>query len=236
MSTPSEPRHVQAPGPVPEPSGDGLRRAWTTTLVTGPVRSGKSRHAEDLLAHRADVTYVATGRPVRSSGAADAAEPRDMAEAADTGDAEWRRRVEGHRERRPASWRTVETSDVPTALAAATGGVLVDCLGTWLTAVVDETGWEDLEAAAAAVRRETDRLVESLCRATVPVVVVTNEVGWSLVPTTASGRLFQDELGRANARVAAVARTVHLVVAGRVLDLSDSPVVPREPRSGTLDA
>lgn len=204
-----------------EPASQDPRRAWTTTLVTGPVRSGKSRHAEDLLAYRTDVTYVATGQPVRANDAADA---------------EWRRRVEAHRERRPASWRTVETTDVPGTLDRATGAVLVDCLGTWLTAVVDESGWDDLEAAAAAVRRETDQLLESLCRATVPVVVVTNEVGWSLVPTTASGRLFQDELGRVNARVASAARSVHLVVAGRVLDLSGSPVVPREPRPGTLHA
>ena len=73
--------------------------------------------------------------------------------------------------------------------------------------------------AADAVRREADRLVESLCAARVPVVVVTNEVGWSLVATTASGRLFQDELGRLNALVSRVAAHVHLVVAGRVIDL-----------------
>jgi adenosylcobinamide kinase/adenosylcobinamide-phosphate guanylyltransferase len=70
----------------------------------------------------------------------------------------------------------------------------------------------------------------------VPVVVVTNEVGWSLVATTASGRLFQDELGRLNAHVARVAAQVHLVVSGRVVDLSDAPVVPSEPRPRTLDA
>ncbi|WP_374969455.1 bifunctional adenosylcobinamide kinase/adenosylcobinamide-phosphate guanylyltransferase [Terrabacter sp. BE26] len=195
--------------------------------MTGPVRSGKSRHAEDLLSDRPDVTYVATGPPLPPSGATGPLDP---------GDVEWRRRVESHRDRRPSTWHTVETTDVARALDAATGPVLVDCLGTWLTAVVDATGWEDLEAAASAVRREADRLVESLCRASVPVVVVTNEVGWSLVPTTASGRLFQDELGRLNALVASVARHVHLVVAGRVLDLSDARVVPPGPGAGTPDA
>ncbi|CAN7355637.1 bifunctional adenosylcobinamide kinase/adenosylcobinamide-phosphate guanylyltransferase [Terrabacter sp. LjRoot27] len=203
-------------------STDGVafspRRARTTTLVTGPVRSGKSRHAEDLVEGHDDVTYVATGR------------------RADASDPEWSRRVEDHRTRRPATWRTLETTDVAGAIEAATGPVLVDCLGTWLTALVDEAGWDDLVAAAGAVRREADGLVEALCAATVPVVVVTNEVGWSLVPTTASGRLFQDELGRLNALVATVAARVHLVVAGRVVDLSDAPVVTREPRSGTLDA
>ncbi|GAA2746472.1 hypothetical protein GCM10009868_32050 [Terrabacter aerolatus] len=142
----------------------------------------------------------------------------------------------GHVDRRPETWRTLETTDVATAVDRATGPLLVDCLGTWLTAVVDGTGWDDLDAASATVRREVDRLVESLCAATSPVVVVTNEVGWSLVATTASGRLFQDELGRLNALVSRVADRVHLVVAGRVLDLGDAPVVAWQPRSRTLDA
>ena len=192
--------------------------ARTTTLVTGPVRSGKSRHAEDLVADHDDVTYVATGR------------------RADASDPEWSRRVEDHRTRRPATWRTVETTDVVRVLDAATGPVLVDCLGTWLTALVDAAGWDDLDAARAIVRDRAAGLVESLCAATVPVVVVTNEVGWSLVPTTASGRFFQDELGRLNALVSGAAAHVHLVVAGRVVDLGDAPVVPREPRPRTLDA
>jgi adenosylcobinamide kinase/adenosylcobinamide-phosphate guanylyltransferase len=192
-------------------------RARTTTLVTGPVRSGKSRHAENLLRDSSSVTYVATGRK------------------ADSGDPEWSRRVESHQVRRPDSWHTVETVDVAGAVDAATGPVLVDCLGTWLTAVVDEIGWDDLVAAETAVRDATSRLVETLCAARVPVVIVTNEVGWSLVPTTASGRFFQDELGRLNAAVAAVAARVHLVVAGRVVDLSDAPVVPHESARGTLD-
>ena len=57
------------------------------------------------------------------------------------------------------------------------------------------------------------------------MVAVTNEVGMAVVPATASGRLFRDELGRLNAAVSAVSDRVALVVAGRVLDLSDCPVV-----------
>lgn len=182
--------------------------ASSTTLVTGPVRSGKSRHAEHLLEHDPSVTYVATGR------------------RADLADVEWTRRVEGHRVRRPMSWRTVETSDVVGVIETARGPVLVDCLGTWLAALVDETGWHDLDAAAEVVGQETRRLVETLRVTRLPIVIVTNEVGWSLVPTTASGRFFQDELGRLNAAIASVAWRVHLVVAGRVLDLSNAAVVP----------
>jgi adenosylcobinamide kinase/adenosylcobinamide-phosphate guanylyltransferase len=182
-------------------------RAATTTLVTGPVRSGKSRHAEELLRGAPGVTYVATGLP------------------ADGSDREWARRVESHRARRPETWRTVESSELSSVIDSATAPLLIDCLGTWLTAVVDQTGWDDLEKAAKALRDRSARLVESLCATTQTVVVVTNEVGWSLVATTASGRLFQDELGRLNAAVAAVAAQVHLVVAGRILDLSAAPTV-----------
>jgi len=206
-------------GAVPVEAGSPARPgAATTTLVTGPVRSGKSRHAEELLRGRSGVTYVATGQPDDGS------------------DPEWSRRVEAHRAQRPDTWRTVETNALEEVIGAADGPVLIDCLGTWITAVVDELGWDDLRAAAAEIRQRSVALIESLCAATVPVVVVTNEVGWSLVPTTASGRLFQDELGRLNANVAAVAAHVHLVVAGRVVDLGEAPVVGHQGRPEPLDA
>ena len=95
-------------------------------LVLGGARSGKSRYAESRLAAAPAVTYVATG------GARD-------------GDAEWAARVAAHRARRPAAWRTVETTDVAACLRAAGPGtaVLVDCLALWLTAVLDDAGaWD----------------------------------------------------------------------------------------------
>ncbi len=166
-------------------------------LVTGGVRSGKSAHAEALLADRSAVTYLAPG-PVPTAD-----------------DPEWQARVAAHRERRPAHWVTVETTDLA---VLPTGPVLVDCLGTWLTAQLDELGawaggdwgnaFEDrLAAAVTAVARADD------------IVLVTNEVGLGVVPEHASGRLFRDLLGTVNQRVASVVDEVHLVVAGRVLVL-----------------
>lgn len=166
-------------------------------LVTGGVRSGKSAHAEALLADRSEVTYLAPG-PVPTAD-----------------DPEWLARVAAHRERRPAHWVTVETTDLS---VLPTGPVLVDCLGTWLTAQLDELGawasddWGNafevrLAAAITAIARADD------------IVVVTNEVGLGVVPEHASGRLFLDLLGTVNQRVGAVVDEVHLVVAGRVLVL-----------------
>lgn len=191
----------------------------TTTLVTGPVRSGKSRHAENLLASHGEVVYVACGR------------------AADDTDPEWQGRVREHRARRPDGWQTLETLDLVGALSSAAGRpILIDCLGTWLTGIVDESGWDDLDRARQRVRQDADALVRALSHHRRPVVIVTNEVGWSLVATTAAGRFFADELGRLNAAVSGAADRVHLVVAGRVLDLSAAPVVPHRPPSRGLHA
>ena len=128
------------------------------TLVTGGVRSGKSTYAEGLLV---DATYLATGAP------------RD--------DADWQERVRLHQERRPASWRTLETLEVPTALDAATGAVLLDDVGNWLSRTLDaldawgdETprpGWQ------AAYRDTSEALVDAIANYEDDLVLVTNEGG-----------------------------------------------------------
>ncbi len=194
--------------------GGGGRRGWgrgrhtlsgvSLTLVTGGIRSGKSRHAEGLLREADAVVYVAAG----GVGRAD--------------DPEWDRRVSEHRARRPAHWTTDESGALPDLLTRPGPPLLVDCLGTWLTALVDRAGlWPDLDAARALVGDEVARLVAALERRARPAVVVTNEVGWTLVADHPAGRFFQDELGRLNATVADRADQVHLVVAGRVLRLPE---------------
>ena len=182
--------------------GDGAlgSSAPRRTLVLGGARAGKSTHAQRLLSDRDDVTYVATGAPAR-------------------GDAEWAARIAGHRASRPDTWRTVETDDLVGVLHSATGPLLVDCLGTWLTRRIDNhSAWDD-EQSWTAVQSDVDGLVAALRRVCVPVVVVSNEVGSGVVPATASGRRFRDALGRLNTAVAAECESVVLVVAGRPLPL-----------------
>ncbi len=176
------------------------------TLLLGGARSGKSSLAERLLADAADVTYVATaGRR--------------------EGDAEWAERVELHRVRRPAGWRTVETCELPPLLAEKGGPLLVDCLALWLTDAMDRVGaWEEERWYGGGERELRDRtaeLVRALAASPRRVVAVSNEVGSGVVPATVSGRRFRDELGRLNAAVADVCDDVRLVVAGRALRLSD---------------
>lgn len=167
------------------------------TLLLGGSRSGKSAEAELRLAACPDVLYVATG-PVRDD------------------DPAWAERVDAHRRRRPAWWRTAETTALADVLASATGAVLVDGIGTWLAAAMDEyAAWDDPSRALPRL----DELVEAWRGTAARVVAVSDEVGLSLVPTTASGRAFRDMLGLANQRLAAESEEAALVVAGRVTEL-----------------
>lgn len=182
----------------------------TTTLVLGGTRSGKSRHAQSLLSPDREVTFVAAGK-----------QPTDD-------DPEWTARVERHRRDRPENWTTVETTDITRAIIHARSPVLVDCLGSWVTALIDEAQlWDDSSGALALVEERAAELAALWSLAPYDSVAVTNETGMSVVPDTVSGRLFQDALGRVNTALSEVSQRVHLVVAGRILDLSAAPIVPR---------
>lgn len=173
------------------------------TLVTGGVRSGKSVHAEKLLAGIGSVTYVAPGPTVGEDP-----------------DPDWAARIAAHRARRPAEWTTLETRDLAAALRTD-GPVLVDCLGTWLTGVLDEHGlWEtSSEQVTETIGRLVTDAAEVLERRSADTVLVTNEAGLGVVPAHRSGRLFRDLLGLVNQRIAASCVDVHLLIAGRVLAL-----------------
>jgi adenosylcobinamide kinase/adenosylcobinamide-phosphate guanylyltransferase len=173
------------------------------TLVLGGARSGKSAEAERLLAAQAAVDYVATGgeRP---------------------DDPEWVQRVAAHRARRPVGWRTLECGDLAEVLGSPGPPLLVDCLTLWLAGVLDRGGvWEG--GPLDPVREHVARLVDSVRQTSRRVVLVSNEVGSGVVPATASGRVFRDELGRLNAEVAAACEEVRLVVAGLPVVVKGGP-------------
>lgn len=177
-------------------------------LIIGGARSGKSTFAEKRAAASGlHVIYVATGQAL---------------------DSEMEQRIAHHRARRPATWGLVES---PLDLAAtlqqhAAPGVclLVDCLTLWLS---------NLLFAGAAARQaeagqpldcplfkgEVQALIDTLPQLPGKIVIVSNEVGWGVVPMAAVSRLFADEQGRLNQRVAAVCEKVTLVVAGLPLVL-----------------
>jgi adenosylcobinamide kinase / adenosylcobinamide-phosphate guanylyltransferase len=191
-------------------------------LVLGGARSGKSEQAELRLAGEPNVTYVATG-PSGDAGPA--------------GDPEWAARVAAHRARRPHWWRTVETTDLAGVLREGRGAVLIDGIGTWLAAVMDECGaWDGSAEAAGQPRAQAagrpgtgseGQLAERIAglvgawrQTGAHVVAVSDETGLGVVPGTRAGRLFRDELGRLNRLLAAESEETELVVAGRILALA----------------
>ncbi len=161
------------------------------TLVLGGARSGKSEVGERLAAALGpDVTYVATA-VVDGAGV----------------DSDWASRIEKHRARRPSAWTTVEAGpDLPAVVADLVGPVLVDSLGTWV--------------AGCAVHPDADALCHALVHRDGSTVVVSEEVGLGVHPSTDVGRAFRDTLGTVNRAVADVADEVLLVIAGRVLPLA----------------
>ncbi len=176
------------------------------TLVLGGVRSGKSAFAERLAADLGqkipgqEILYVATGVGF---------------------DAEMVERIRRHRGSRPSGWSTLEE---PLELGArlaehvaeghAFGGVLIDSLDLWVANLTMEHEQDAREAAEARIVAATENLLEVIQRSKAPFVLVSSEVGNSLVPPDPLGRRFQDGLGLVNQRMAAAADQVYLVVAG----------------------
>jgi adenosylcobinamide kinase/adenosylcobinamide-phosphate guanylyltransferase len=174
------------------------------TLVLGGIRSGKSRWAEEAIA-----TSLPPGRPVRYLAPAVARGP----------DQAWADRVARHRDRRPAHWSTVETDDVTGQLRESPDApTLVDDLGGWLTGTLDRNkAWEDGSVAAPV-----EAMLDAVRAFASTLVLVSPEVGLTVVPATASGRRFADELGSLNQRIAALCDRVVLVVAGQAVQIKPS--------------
>jgi adenosyl cobinamide kinase/adenosyl cobinamide phosphate guanylyltransferase/NaMN:DMB phosphoribosyltransferase len=172
-------------------------------LVLGGIRSGKSALAEQLVSGTGEVRYVATA----GTGVDDPA---------------WTARVAAHRERRPSGWATEEIGADPdrllTLLAEAKPdeALLVDDLGGWLTATLDLAGAWSEEAPAGIGQEPAASLAAAVrdCPAAT-LVLVSPEVGLSVVAPTAAGRLFADRVGEVNQAVAEVCDAVALVVAGQ---------------------
>jgi adenosylcobinamide kinase/adenosylcobinamide-phosphate guanylyltransferase len=158
------------------------------SLVLGGARSGKSAYAEKLIeANPSPWSYIAT---------------------AEAFDDEMRDRIALHRSRRDDGWRTIEApQQLIEAIRAAPAAapMLIDCLGVWLSNRL----LNDADLADDRVK-----LVAALLERQAPTVVVSPEVGFSIVPENALARAFRDAAGLLHQDVARIARCVDLVVAG----------------------
>lgn len=158
-------------------------------FVIGGARSGKSRYAQT----RAEQTglkpiYIATAQAF---------------------DREMEDRIARHQADRGDGWETVEAplalSEAIVAHSVADRVILVDCLTLWVTNLLLKE--RDIPAA-------TDALIDAIRTACGPLILVSNEVGWGIVPDNPLARSFRDQAGMVNQRVAHAVNEVQLVVAG----------------------
>jgi adenosylcobinamide kinase/adenosylcobinamide-phosphate guanylyltransferase len=179
------------------------------TFITGPVRSGKSSLAQRLASRSGrHVVFCATA-------------------TVDADDEEWTARIAQHQAERPKDWTTIETAvpqgtDLRTALANAGSNqiVIVDSIGTWLADVMGKhpVGTSVLEWHHQ-IEGHASALSDALEKCSADVIVISEEVGWGVVPIHVTGRVFRDVMGRTNQRLCAFAKEAFLVVSGVALDL-----------------
>ena len=161
-------------------------------FVLGGVRSGKSRFAQGIASDCANVIFIATAKP---------------------SDPEMQLRIERHRQSRPTHWQTLE---VPLDLDVAIAGLndpkqlaVIDCLTVYLANVISNA-----QGKESAIRDYIERLCSALRETKASIVLVSNEVGSGVHAPTATGRFYCDLLGELNQRVAALADSVILMIAG----------------------
>jgi adenosylcobinamide kinase/adenosylcobinamide-phosphate guanylyltransferase len=175
------------------------------TLITGGVRSGKSIFAERLAKQsNKTVHYIAT-MPVLDD------------------DEEQQQRIHRHRSRRPEGWQTIEAPyTLPAAIAklrSASGFCLIDCLSVYVSNIIlgdtPDLGPAKPYEMESRLFGEIDRILEEIVECpNLEFVIVTNEVGWGVVPDNQLARAFRDFLGIANQMIAQQAQEVWMTVAG----------------------
>lgn len=172
-------------------------------MVVGGARSGKSSFAERQFMERDDVVYMATSR---------------------VEDQEMQDRVDHHKRTRPEGWRTFEGSYDLFQAVGQEENYLLDCLTVLTSNIMFDMTYESERTVpidSGLQKKVEDRIFEevaSLIKAVEEkgfnLIIVTNEVGYSLVPENHIGRVFRDIQGRLNQRVAERADEVYLVTCG----------------------
>lgn len=179
----------------------------TTTLVLGDHRSGRSRHAEALLRDHDRVTWISTRPgPAPDDGAASQPPPA-----------------------RPEGWGSLETLDLTRALLASRHPVLIDCLTEWLCGQLDDRAlWDDPAGARATIEELLAELAVAARAMPFEVVLLSQELpqqAWGPQAPDPHQLLLGELMSHVNQTLSAAADRVHVIVAGRVLDLSGSAVV-----------
>ena len=180
-------------------------------LITGGARSGKSRAAEKMcIDTNTSVGYIATA----------VATDDDM-----------RMRILRHRRQRPDSWITIEQYKDFAAVGKderflQCDVLLLDCITAMITNHMmdsgldfDTCGIDAVNRLEDEIRAEVDALIGAARANSKQLILVTNEVGMSVVPAYRMGNLFRDIAGRINAHIAEQADSVYCMISGLPLKL-----------------
>jgi len=163
--------------------------------ISGPIRSGKSKLAEFLISEHDPVTYIATSQP----------RPNDS---------DWQQRIDVHRKRRPDSWTLIEyPKDISYAIESIKGNesILIDSLGGLVEQHLkkDDDQWDDFQIKFLNCLSE-----DNLC-----IVVVSEEVGWGIVPSTPIGHLFRERHSTLTSLISRQSKKRWLAVNGIAIDI-----------------
>ncbi len=164
-------------------------------LVSGPVKSGKSKFAENILSHKEDVTYLATFAINDSS-------------------ISWQNRIAEHKLRRPSHWKTVESNNISNTINNLTkkSSLLVDSLGGFVFAYLDldDDNWQKLMATT----------INSIINFDGLILIVAEEAGWGVSPSSEVGNKFRDRLGLIIEKLSSISTDSWLVLHGRAINIS----------------
>ncbi|WP_251860128.1 bifunctional adenosylcobinamide kinase/adenosylcobinamide-phosphate guanylyltransferase [Clostridium sp. Marseille-Q2269] len=179
-----------------------MKNKGKITLITGGVRSGKSEFAESLLENEESVLYIATAKIT---------------------DHEMEHRAEKHKQRRSASWKTYEGyMDLGEVIKNyKEKNILLDCVTTTITNLMfhkeidyENITEEELDRILEGIKKQFNNLIISSTHENKNIILVTNEVGYGVVPPYKLGRIFRDFQGIINKFIASLSDEVYLVACG----------------------
>lgn len=175
-------------------------------LVTGGARSGKSSFAENMVSgFGGNILYIATSIPF---------------------DEEMKERVKKHKESRPKEWDTYEgfekLNEVIKARGNSYNGVLIDCITILISNLMfysigdneENLNSKNINDLEEKIRNEINDILDEISRVNGKFVIVTNEVGYGIVPENKLARIYRDIVGRINQNIASKADEVYLVTCG----------------------
>lgn len=172
-------------------------------LIQGGARSGKSSFGE-MIAKKLgglDVIYLASGVAV---------------------DSEMEERIKKHQKQRPAAWQTKEEAyEISSYLKSVEKGktVLFDCLTTYISNLIIKNEKEEFSVLESNILKEVENILTTAAQRNLNLIIVHNQTGKGVVPTSKMGRNFRDISGRAARAAAQAAEKVYLVEAGLPVEI-----------------